>query len=1771
MYQTFLDGEEKALRTEAAKRIDYQKKMEQYDALQEYASKKGGPLEPNEVFTILNGMDPYTGKTPVGTLQTDPDTVIEKGYSDKTLSALNTAKDYMSPGNPLSTALQNIPDQVDTTLDQGSDLLMRNQYLLSKIQDMQNETANQSWPGYLLDFARNSVQPYVELKERGSVPGVGWFDGLGIGSNTDEAGMALYRMPIEQFKATVDKITDNMKNNPQLAQSYLSQLMGQSPFEKVANNIFTALEVPNAVGTAVGSVKLAKKVVAYNQLRKAAKDIVTAAAQDVSADPTNIKAAAGDITGAAVDRVAGEVVEAIGGNADPLKTVKNSLVSAWGDLQKNFAENPGTILTREAYTRLYDGISNDLGDLYNRLVTNTRVERQPLIVKSQEALKTLQDKMRNDFKGPHGMILDIGGVEREELSGTYWWRMKLGDYDASLFADEATARGRAEQIGIQARILGTPPDKVYIPEAAILRNEYTDFRIEKPTSKGSSTFNGLTKDQVKDTIAEAKRELQTPGLKSSDRKLLESHIAEHEAGLKTFGTGKKGSPKTVRNEYLPGSTKKVFRDDFEIQHTDKGVRFFNKDGVEVVLSNKPQPGHIPYNIKTGKFEPQLTEATARLEQQGLGFYIEHLIPLREQDNVLRDLMVRLGGEEQASTNQATGIRRQVNAILGWVRNSEDTLSKEESRQRLAATYAKTNIERWGQALNKDLEDLKNGVIKYDPVTGESISGITSYPRSWLGKLIPGKDIYDDFMRALDYSRKANDGKGAFFKNIGEMQGWYNLNFNRDPSYLEIKSYFNYVKVKEGERMIAELSEFRNRAIGGYEQKQLHYLDGQGNVIKTKWFDGRELPHFPSGNEYIYIQGERTGQVKKLGKITTKYLNNLKEAVNNGSSKVIEIYDVDHYPLQGFDDALNNARVRYILTDKVETKPLEFNHVENRGGAHFEWDYDHYIKQADIRKQPDGEHLYTGDITVMPIASRAVGQKVTKIWNEIHDLLKIGDWESAKPLVAKLGIDWNQFTGWYHPGRNEVGNVIPPRLNFNEPMQVVSKDKRIKDMDNSLDTRYKKLTDATRSGSANNFKVAYNRERNSFADWGTINDIGTKNNPVFAHQPANFVDPISTMNRSLNRAINSVFMDDYKIYAVEHWLREAEPWLQVKGKSGDDVLRDIRSSPFWHFQNPDYRSDIDFALKANLESNRYKIRAFVGLPSTFDSWVHSFTNTLLDRAYLKGGPNKEATFLNSIKHPINVAPIWMLHRIKNPTDFIRGCTFNAKLGLFNPAQFIVQAQTHALIWSLEPQHGTVGTYAMLLHGWSRVNKNPEILAKLDEYATKLNGFGSKFRPGEWLEAMQELDKTGFSHVAGEYANLSKSYMPTTNFFQGQGMKFLRAGQTPFRLGEESTRITAWYTAFRKYREVNPTTPIDNIERQKILQHADLLTVNMSRASSSALNHGIFSMSTQFLNYQIKLAELFWSKRLGETPLERMRIRAQIVMGFGLLYGVSNTIGVTGMPFSDNLRQHIEDDLGYIPGEKWLTTLVNEGLPAWMLSMITGRVENVGDRFGSQGWTNIKQALNGSIPWWQAVGGAGLSTASRFASDAMHPFWQWGQSFIRGEDQFTIHADDLVQPFKQISTVSTGAKWWTAMQTSKWINNQEGYVTDVSKLEASILALTGMSPQEQDDMFLRNQMVKGEIDAQKEAFKHAIIDYRRGLEAYRNGDPDQGDSFTRNARATLEIAGYPPEKIASFIAIGNRGYESMIDETDQTYWMKGDFNKRDMRRQRRREELLMQDKK
>jgi hypothetical protein len=998
IYEQFLQGEETALRKEAATKVDFQRAAQRQQQLTDIASKQTTPVTPEQVMQV---MDPFNSANKPA----DPATVIERAYSTDYVSSLNTAKGFMLDAG------KEMPKQVQDTLDEGSELLTKNQYILHRMQDTEaNLVQKQSWPGYLADQAKTMFQPYNEYNQR--------FEGvsaLGLGSDLDVQHSNLYQMPMDQFKATFDaRMTYLEAKNPSLAVAYAKSMLGQSTWDSAVNNTFTAIAIPDYLAIGKVGAKIAQKISTFNQVRRATADIVDSAGRNPNADRVTMAEGAGDINEAAVRSVARSIDDALAGKGDPIQMAKKALLSTWYEDAQKFTNNPGTYLSRELVTRIQDGFARDGEELINRIATMNRVERTPVAVTSEAVIRDYINKIKREYKGPQNTLLDVEGPIREPVSGTYWYKSKIGNYDATQFPDRETAEGFAHQLGISEPIIkGQEAGKVYIPTAAAKNIE-----------------------SIK----------QTAG----------------------------GKP-----------------------------RFYVNNDIEVVPSSQPQPGHVPYNLATSKFETELTEESARIEQQGLGFHVEVWTPMRENDNLVRDLMIKThSGEfikDAISTNSASGANSIKNSLLGWVRNSDDTLSVNESAQRKAVTYTQANIHKWAQGLAKDLEDIASGRVREDPVTGEPLSALTIYPKSWFGKLSSRK-VAQQFERTLDYARKAVDSEGnagGFFKNPGELQEFYNRNFQRDPSYLDTKAYFNYVKLIEGDRVMGEVAEFRNRARIGTEQHAITVTDNQtGEKIQSRFFDGIRHPEFRGREgDNVLIMGFAKGEetLHELGTLNSKTVKDMTAKVRSGQGKFIELYDKDHQPLSDFSEVANNKIVHFVYTENSEAKPIEFNHVKRREGGHFEWDYDHYLKQADMRPQyPTGindkrkgvKNLYVGDTTVMPIKNRKLGANVAQIWNEAHELIKQGRWDDVRPLAAKLGINYDEFKGWYHPGRDETGRVARPRLSANEPIVVVQKNKKISDMGADLHNRYliknrdgkyiDTFKDDTKSGAANNFKVAYNK-------------------------------------------------------------------------------------------------------------------------------------------------------------------------------------------------------------------------------------------------------------------------------------------------------------------------------------------------------------------------------------------------------------------------------------------------------------------------------------------------------------------------------------------------------------------------------------------------------------------------------------------------------------------------------------------------------------------------
>jgi len=711
VYQDFLDGKEAQLRQEAASAVDYKNTLDRYQAVQNAATSSGGPLSPEKVAQI---MDPFNPKNQPA----DPDTVIERAYAQNYISAANTAAGWMYDNGLLKTAAETVPQTTNEAFANAEDLTTKNQYLLKTIQDMQQGMVqNQSTAGWLVDQALGMFQPYVEYKERGNVNGLEFAGGT-LGQNKLAQSNALYQQPLEQFKQTIDKLKEYYASNPSLGVSFLSDLQNPDPFSRVLDNAFTVAMVPDAVAGGAIAAKGVKALTTARQVSRAARDIVESAARDPSAGPAQAADGAGAAGEAAVQKVTQNVVTSLEGHGNPTSSLKESLLSTWKDMANQFSQNQGTYLSREAFTRLMDGFSQDSEELLNKITTISRVERQPLAVTAENVIRAYKDKIVQDYKGPPASLADIEGPVLEPISHTYWYKQKLINYDGEQFSNAETAQGFANRLGLKDVIIeGTEGDKLYIPETAA-RN-------------------------------------------------LES-----------------------------------------VKTTPEGTKFYVTHGIEVESTPRPQPGRVPYNIKTGQFEPVLNEETARVEQQGFGFHIVKWIPMKEDDPVLQNLMIKTeSGQFIPETSSKASLMSSAsatdslkNGLLGWVRNSEDSLSIQESAQRKAATFARNNLQKWVDGLGRSLTDIAKGRVDYDPVTGERISHLIKRPSGPFGNL-KTKQVVEQFERVLDYARKANDGKGEWLHNPGELQDFYQRNFQRDPSYLETKAYFDYQKMIEGQRTL----------------------------------------------------------------------------------------------------------------------------------------------------------------------------------------------------------------------------------------------------------------------------------------------------------------------------------------------------------------------------------------------------------------------------------------------------------------------------------------------------------------------------------------------------------------------------------------------------------------------------------------------------------------------------------------------------------------------------------------------------------------------------------------------------------------------------------------------------------------------------------------------------------------------------------------------------------------------------------------------------------
>ena len=1090
-----------------------------------------------------------------------------------------------------------------------------------------------------------------------------------------------------------------------------------------------------------------------------------------------------------------------------------------------------------------------------------------------------------------------------------------------------------------------------------------------------------------------------------------------------------------------------------------------------------------------------------VEQKGLGYYIEMVKPINETSPLVRSYL--------ATTQPGRTPFTFVNTLIGKFRTPNETISQLERIRREAATFGP----------NRLLEEAQR-----------EAGGVNVVPKKY----------WDDWERVVDFARNDNDPatgeKGHFFDSVADLEDHYLRFYQRPPTAPEAEAYFAFKRLVEVDRVYRSMLLYTLKSRWGAEQHMVSFFDKMGNKLSSNFFEGRIQKTMPGGEAGVAIVGRNGVSYRYANEMNKKMRDDIFKDVTEGKRFIVAVYDTEARPLKNFGD-LGNNKVEYIITDRPpETKPLSYEtQVPRRGGGHFDYDYDHYIKQARIRVEKIGQgirHWYEGDATVMPMAIRRMGQDVAKHLNAVRELLKAGDMDGAKAYnAAHLPIPWAEHHGWYLPTKDaKTGEINPPHLSMDEPFHVVPRGKSIADMGKEyLEDRFNyfdknglkhnSLRDGTKQGNpARQSAVQYTGERDAF-DMRTITDKGSRGNPLYAYEPAKLVDPIPTMNRSLAGIINSFFMDNMKVAAVENWMKEAGNWLAPD-------RRDLEHSPMWHFNHPEWKPSAPEEIKRLLESNRQKIQSFVGIPSKWDTMLHSLAQNAADEIYGRTG---------------KITPMWLLHSLRDPFQFIRSAVFTEKLGFWNPASFFTQAMTHVNVMGMAGlKNANKGLFNTLLFQYSRHNSSPEILAHLDKLASRWGA-----RPGEWLEARQGMINSGFFKIGHEYSLVDD--IAGNKVITSKGQKIIDFSTVFFREGAQNTRGTSWFAAYHEWRDLHPTAKITEDDWGLIRSRASIFDHNMNRSANNILNQGIMSLPGQFLTYHKNIVELMTGKQL--SKMEKARLFGVNVVMYGLPSGLAlyDIPGSNLLPWSEENFKETAKKYGYVVGDNFIADTLMKGLPALMLASITGAGDphkgnwyNVEEKWGPGNYDSVNEALDGSRPIWNFLGGASYSTfANTWAASS--DFRQTAMAFIRGNSKmFPPKPDTFINLFTQISTVSELQKIRLAFNTGHWISVNGTYLGDTSKMNAIFQSVTGLQDHYATDPNIQEKLIKADKANEQLGERNFLKQYQLGIQALANHDPEQATQYFTMARTWLEATGYPERKRGELVRIANESYGKPLKE-------------------------------
>ena len=1753
LYNAIRTGTEDSIRKKVAALADIKDRQAKLDVIKEKAAS-GKPITPEDVALMANisNFQPFN----------DPKTIIERQYATRyfdTMFGLNT-----DSRSVMQQAYRTNPEKLSERKTHYETLVAKQEIIKGIIESVDSMYQQQSWIGWGVDQAKLMFPLYSSAKLRASTSGA---ESLKEGEIIQDLVFKYRTLPLSQMADTMRKeILNIAKDNPSLAKKLAEAVLFYTKSDASFDNFVSvadALTFPG-LGTAFRGARRGVQAVRDLRAGKATEEAVQGAVQGATEAP---KAAAGTT---------------IPNKPPEGHTRYYKVEETWRGPDQKSMEFTFPTPTKQ-------------GELFPDLPTERRLDRLPesMQPKPKETMSEMADRLRAKWGINDQLELDLSvkrtpgqdvleaqrpGSQMDLFGDTSKPKpTKKEDFDPTK-VDNTTFRTWKEAVNFMkgsqstGRIFVVDVDpktgivKTYETDAAKVTNGKVEVVKQDPVETAFQAGVKANADpqvnpaKVLNEVGDVERSAQVTNTNMLRGELAAKNGAtppkdqvfeEIQRRLPSFSNSTKiveGGPTNLargRIEIFAQNLQRITDEFTERLRSETKIQRLPEETLELAIRANTEKlvadranhlqnlvldvGHVrpedtranvgsvsvsfgnremkPFETaddarKVAQNDYGFAPGTFKVEQAGIGGYkITLTAPIDETLPVVRQNL-NLGGNRAEPSTART--------FFGRILSADNRVPEFQRANRLSVVHNKSFMDGIVKEFTKEVGRLSKK--QADEV--QSVMHADKFEVNQPLSVKAGKEIL-----------------GVYRETVEEFEKAFHSIHGKFPTEAQVKSYFTWRRLNDMDYMIRNLNTYREMSRMGWQEVVVldRTVDDAGKVVNSKdRFHGKivdELPIYHKDDTGVVIH--TSGQTPKSFRL--RDIKNNPELMQEIKTLQEQGYKIVHNvnPVRTvMDGKLSKGDTGFIITKDVEVHPLREVQIKYRPGWHNEYAQTDYVKVPII----DENGRYLGDQAIFGFHASGPAKKYAAAMEEARKALLRGD-DAAIDRVKNLPMTSKDFKKLFQERIDPTtGEVIPAKLNIKAPFLHINEGRTLGDvyqntLRESLGT-FENLVDNA-FNEMKHIDKKFMGQRNGPLET-VIERMDPNGQPLLTIGMADQVDPIQSMRNTIANVTRSRYFDDYRNAHVEGWVQQFGHLLNVPKE-------ELLGNPAAHFYEPKFGKHANFEEVRLAEDSRRAALELLGTPDAISQAIDHTRAKMLEQVYEKKG--MEALNEKARKY--------IRKEDQETAGLLRAVAFHPTMGMFNPYQLFQNAMTTVNAIAIAgPVNGMKGVATTLPMRWVYSNER-----LLDTMANQSRAYG--WKPEWFKEVYGELKKTGRLVIEGENAYMSN--MSNPNPISTRWGDFLEAGTVFFREGERFNRIAAHSMAYLEWRTANPTAKITNSVSLQIMQRADDMTANMTRASNAGYQYGLTSIPAQFTSYFTRLSEQMLGKKI--TPAEKARVIALNSLVFGVPVGLLGASGLGALTF------------GQFPGgeafRKWMynqrVDMNDEAVDAFMngvLGMaaraVSGVPTDLSAKVGPGGGSLIKDLFFEDKSFVEAIFGASGSTVGSLWR-ALDPGIKWSMSMFKGgENTYQFRPEDVVNILRIVKSADHVHNIYWAAQTQKYFaktgQTETGTNQPFTVTQAVVRALTGAMPATMTDRILLQTM---SIDRQKllrETLTKVAPSLAAGMAAADRGDMELAEVYRQRVMFIFDLADFTPQERAQAWLEVAKQHRGRIDKVWMDFYTK-----------------------